>query len=227
MQTGISGELRVEGTHQNAAMFSDHPMAGIGRQGGDPRARSRDRGGADKDGVHRRVKAGNTQVYLGAIDLPAEGIAARINIDEAKGGLQAWRAVSQRGGLASENGPGTGAINAHAVSHGSLDCLGETPTVGKFSDGGGFATGQNQAMQAGEVFWLAHLHPGYPEVGKDAEVFRHGALEGEDTDGGFGGSRHWDSLRVGNGWDLVDLRLVCRWVGGGMDTRLGRPAAHC
>lgn len=190
----------MEGTHQDAAGFGDNPVALVGGEGGDARAGSDDGGGADEDGVHRCGKAGNGQVYFAAGGLAAEGVATRVDIDEAEGGLVTRGAVSQAGGLTSQDGPGAGAVHAHAVGHGILDGLGEAPAVGEFADGGGFTAGEDEPVQAGEVFGLADLFGAGPEAVQDGEVFGHGPLEGEDADGGLGGGRHDGGLLGCWGW---------------------------
>jgi hypothetical protein len=127
-------------------------------------------GGADEDGVKRRVEAIDGQVCLEAVDLAAEGVADDLYVDESQS-----LAVEVSGFAGHDYEAGAGAPD-RLLGREIADRLKEAVHGHETGDGGALTAGDYEAIDFCQVSWEAHLARVRIEAFEDGLVLRKIAL---------------------------------------------------
>jgi hypothetical protein len=181
----------VEGGGHDFAFSDEDWKAVAGGEDFDLWAGGEDAGSADEDGFHLScwlvgiAGQGGIEREDGGVVLTAVGVALDGDVEETEAVL---------GGIADvfgeQDGSGAGAEDGFLLGEG-LEGFEEPafafPSLQEFEHGGGFAAGEDQAVERFEGFW------GFDQ-GRDGSGFFEGggvalvvALNGEDADVGLGG----------------------------------------
>ena len=135
-----------------------------------------DAGGADEDHFERAAGELRFAGLDGGVDLAAVGVALDGGVEDAEALL---RRVRDFGGEQDASGAGAeGGLGADEVLEGGEEAV----ALEKFEEGGGFAAGDDEAVDCGELLGFADedgLGAGFAQgLGVGVVV----ALEGEDAD---------------------------------------------
>jgi hypothetical protein len=118
----------------------------------DARAGLRDARGADEDHLQRAAGEGGLGGDDGGVDLAAVGVALDNGVEDAEAALRRVLDFTRQ-----QNRSGAGAEDGLAGAE-LLQGLEEAVLLQEFEDGGGFAAGQHEAIQAGKLAGLAHFN---------------------------------------------------------------------
>lgn len=139
--------------------------------------------GADEDRPHRAVvEPGEVEVGLEGIDLTTEGIAAHRHIDAVQR-LHIGARVEHLGGEQDHARAGT--VGGQAISQPLTQRLQEFEDFQEFADGGGFATGDDQSVDGGQLGFPAHRDRLRPAGLERVQVFSDVTLQGQHTNRRF------------------------------------------
>ena len=113
----------------------------------------------------------------GGVDLAAVGVALDGDVEGGEGFLRGVLDV-----LGEEDGAGAGAEGGGGLDEG-LEGVEEAVALEEFEEGGGFAAGDDEAVEIGEFGWSADELCGDAEGSERFGVGFECALQGEDADG--------------------------------------------
>lgn len=168
-------------------MADGYGLALVGGEGLDFGAEAGDDGGADEDAGDVAVEALHGEGVFKAVDLGAEGVAADGDVEEGEGVLGS--AVDFLGLFdlfGHEDHAHAGSPDREALGGAVLNGFAEAVAGEEEADSGGFAAGDDEAVDGLEMFGSADfedLKGGVSEALKGLDVFVEVALEGEDADG--------------------------------------------
>ena len=177
MDAGVGAEFGVEGGGEEVAFADEDGEVVAGGEGFDVGAGAGDAGGADED--HLEWAAGEfcRLGEDGGVDLAAVGVALDGDVEGGEGFLRGVFYV-----LCEKDRAGAGAEGWGGFDEG-LEGVEEAVTLEEFEEGGGFAAGDDEAVEIGELGWGADELCGDAESGEGFGVGFECALQGEDADG--------------------------------------------
>jgi hypothetical protein len=169
-------ELRVEGRCQHASRADEDRVVVAACKNLDTGANTADAWRADEDHLHWASGDRCVGVKDDGVVLAAVGIALDIDVENAEAAL--WRVghvlrEEDAAGAGTEDRLGTDEFIEDRVKAGAFEV---------FEEGGGFATGEHQGVDRGELIGLANEVRGGAEFGETLGVDVEGALEGQDSD---------------------------------------------
>src|SRR5919199_1780591 len=196
VHAGVPGDLGVERRreqvplpHRHDPTFGSRPLhrrdpgehLDVGRHLLDP-------GGADEDRPHlAALHAGEGQVLLEALDLPAEGVAAHRHVDAAER-LLPLDGVDDA--VREEDHARARAVRRHALLETVEDGLAQLEGAGELVDGRRLPAGQHERVDLGELGRPADGSRHDVALGERRQVLADVALPGEDADDGVVASGH-------------------------------------
>ena len=170
----------MEGRGQEMALADQHRRTLTAGKDFDSGARFDDPWGADKNHLKRAAGKGGLGRKDCGVDLAAVSVALNGSVEQAQGALR--RVYDFTG---EEDRSGAGAEDGLFLAE-LLKGFKETVLLEEAENGGGFAAGQDDAVDAGELFGFAHLHRLCTRFGESVSVRGIVALDGENTDFVFG-----------------------------------------
>jgi hypothetical protein len=184
-------ELRVEGCGEKVALADEDREVVAGGQGFDLGAGAGDAGGADED--HLEWAAGEFRGggEDGGVQLAPVGIAFDGDVEGGEGDLGGILDV-----IGEEDGSSAGSEGGDGTDEGR-EGVEEAVALEKFEHGGGFAAGDDEAVDTGVAVGGEELVGGSDESGGDAEggeglgMGLIGSLEGQDAQDGCGMLMCW------------------------------------
>src|SRR5262245_50657082 len=195
MDGRVSGQLRMEGGHQDGALAGQHRLVAVAGQRLHRRPDSPDTRSADEHHLdrHRRPVQGGQAGRLERFPLAAVRVALDGDVDEPQGELAGALDV------AGENDqPGAGAEQGPAFGVELLERRREVPFLHEVQQRGRLASGDDEAVDVGQLLGLAHLDRLHPAPGESRPVQGEIPLEGEDADAQAAARRGCHHPRVCN-----------------------------
>ena len=176
MDATVGGKLGVKGGgHQRALPHQNGKTLAAG-QDFDAGPGFDDPGRADEDHLQRATGQLGWCDEDGRVDLAAVGVALHDGIERreaALGGIADFAGQQDGSSTGAEDGLGGAEV---------LQSFKEIVLVEEAEDGGGFAAGEDQAIDGGELVWLADFDGLGAGFGKGGGVGGVVALDGEDAD---------------------------------------------
>ncbi len=159
----------------------------------DLRAGLRDTGRSDENHLQWIAGQGSRRNEDGRVDLAAVSVAFDHCIEQAEGflgGVSDLAGQEDASSAGAEDGVAGGVV-AQAVE--------EVASFQEFENGGGFAAGENEAVQRVQFLGVADLNRLGARFGEGGGVGGVVALDGEDANAGTGQRGHSESLRRESG----------------------------
>lgn len=180
MDAGIGGKFGVEGGGHGFALADDNGVGAFGGKDFDALADALDFGSADEDHFERRAarmvgEAGEKPAFAdGTVDLAPVSVAADADIKGAEAGL---RRIFYLGG--KENSARTGAEGGLEADE--LLQLFESGFAEELEEGAGFASGNDEAVDAVEFLGFLDQHDVSPQLFEPAAMGVEIALQSQDS----------------------------------------------
>ena len=181
MEARIVGQFGVERCSQEMSLLrGDNPPVGDGSENLRPAA---DRLNDRRTDEYRVVRVccpagllefGDVQLGLERIQLTAKGIARYFDVHQTEQRLGAADILRE------EDRARAGTPNGVALAE-LAQWLHQAEVVREFTDGGGFAAGEDEAIQPFKMFGQAYLGGFHAETLEHGNVFGEIALNGKDT----------------------------------------------
>ena len=149
MDAGVGAEFGVEGGGEEMAFADEDGEAVAGGEGFDVGAGAGDAGGADEDHLEWAAGELGRGGEDGGVDLAAVGVALDGDVEGGEGRLRGILDV-----LGEQDGAGAGAEGRRGLDEG-LEGVEEAVALEEFEEGGGFAAGDDEAVEIGEFGWGA------------------------------------------------------------------------
>lgn len=119
---------------------------------------------------------GYAQVGFKTVHLSAKGVAPHGGVKHAEAGLVRVFNVA-----AQQYKPGATAVNGHAVEYALAQGLKHVPFIKQFADGGAFAAGNDQGIDALNILELAHLAGRRAKAGNSGHMLAKGSLKSQNA----------------------------------------------
>jgi hypothetical protein len=179
VHTAVGRKLRMKGRGHGVSLADQSGMAFAKGEGFDTGTDLDDPGSADEDHFERAAGEGGFGNFDAGVDLTAVGVAFDYGVEETETAL---------GGVADfpgkENGSGAGAEDGLLGAE-FAEGLEEVALFKEFEHGGGFAAGEDEGVDGGELFGVADFGGLGAGLGKGEGVGGVVALDGEDADAGM------------------------------------------
>src|SRR5215471_312997 len=163
----VVGQLRMEGRHEQPSLTQKHGLAVELREHLHFRTRIAHTGRADEDASERLVLPVELQIGFEAGDLPAVGVAAHLEVEQAE-----VAAVE-------EDHPGAGAEDRPLEA---ANRLLQAVEAHQAADCRRLPARDDQPVELRQLLGLAHLERLGAEPAQHGRVLAHVALDGEDAD---------------------------------------------
>lgn len=180
MHSLVCGQFRMKACCQHTALArGDHTPIGQLRQRLDITAKILQDRRPNKDGSQRfSAKLINFKIDFKAVKLAAKGVAPRRHIHQSKRGL-IGAAISNP--ARHQDRSGARAPERHASAHPRAQRFNQAINRQEFPDCRTLATGDNQAVDAFEMFWQAHLEGWRSNAPQRFLMFAEITLERKDS----------------------------------------------
>jgi hypothetical protein len=177
VDAGVFAELGVEGGGEGVATADEGGLAVAGGESFDAFAEAADARGADEDHLDGTAGEGGLGGEDGGVVLAAVGVALDGDVEGGEGALRRVGDV-----FGEEDAAGAGAEGGFGVDEG-VEGVVEAGALEVLEESGGFAAGDDEAVEAFQLFGRADEAGRDAEVGEAGGVEVVGALQGEDADG--------------------------------------------
>jgi hypothetical protein len=183
VHSAVAGEFGMEGRGHEFSLADEHGEVVAAGKYLDRGTGFKDARSANEDHFKWLAGKGRGRDENGGVDLAAVGIALDDGVEDAEAAL---RRVADVAG--EQDGSGAGAEGGFGVGEGCERvkevAAGRIPTFKEFKDRGGFAAGEDQAVELIEFIGIADFDGVGARLSEGSGVGSEVALDGEDADDG-------------------------------------------